>query len=208
MLRLILNLKCGDPMSPAIQIEQQRILIVEGKDAVNFFTVMINDCDRSNIQVLDFGGITDISRFLSALVITPSWDQVISLGIVRDAEKNAQSAIESVRQIVNNNGLSLDSDSPRISIFILPDNEHSGMLETLLCKSFEADEINDCIEEFFTCCSDRANVEVKRMEKARAHAYLATREDPHVSVGVAAQKGYWNLNHQAFEQLREFIGKL
>lgn len=37
------------------------------------------------------------------------------------------------------------------------------------------------------------------------HAYLATRDDPHVSVGVAARKGYWDLNHSALREVRSFL---
>ena len=208
MLRLSLNLKCGDPMPLTTQIEQDRLLIVEGKDALNFFKAMARYCARSDVQVLDFGGVNELPSALSALVRTPGWNQVVSLGIIRDAEKDARSSKQSVDHAMNKAELPSSGNNPRVSIFILPDNERPGMLETLLCESFETDEVNNCIGEFFACCEDRANVKVGRIEKARAHAYLATREDPHVSVGVAAQKGYWDLSHQAFEQLRKFIEEL
>lgn len=169
---------------------------------------MAKDYGQSDVQVLNFGGIHELQRYLSALVMASDWGRVTSLGIIRDAEENAQSAQQSVQQAVERTVLSSSGDNPRVSTFILPDNERPGMLETLLCESFGADEVNACIEEFFACCGDLAQVEVKRIEKARAHAYLATCKDPHVSVGVAAQKDYWNLEHQAFEQLRTFIREL
>ena len=46
------------------------------------------------------------------------------------------------------------------------------------------------------------------MDKARVHAWLATRPEPHVSVGFAAQKGYWDLDHAAFAGVREFLKAL
>ena len=192
-----------------ISINQPRLLLVEGNDDMRFFEVMIEHCDRDDIQVLKFDGISKLRSYLLTLVVTPGWDQVVSLGIVRDADNDAESARASVRGAVENAGLQMDgSAAPRVSLLVLPDGERPGMLETLLCDSFAGSRISDCIAEFLACSAERAGVSVRRMEKARAHAYLATREDPHVSVGVAAQKDYWDLDHPVFEQLRGFIADL
>ena len=191
-----------------ISINQPCLLLVEGNDDQNFFNVVLKHCDRDDIQVLEFGGVYKLRGYLSALVTTPGWQQVVSLGIVRDAENDAESAKASVRGAVANAGLQMDGSAPRVSLLVLPDGERPGMLETLLCDSFADSPINDCINEFLACSTERAGANVKRMAKARAHAYLATREDPHVSVGVAAQKDYWDLGHPAFEQLRDFIAGL
>ncbi len=195
------------PMPPS-PITQDRLLIVEGKDAENFLGAMVRHCGRRDIQVQEYGGINDLSRYLRAIVVAPNWSRVATLGIIRDAETNAQSAMQSVRGAIAQAGMSIDGADPRISTFIFPDGRRPGMLETLLCDSFADSPINDCINEFLACSTERTGANVKRMEKARAHAYLATREDPHVSVGVAAQKDYWDLGHPAFEQLRDFIAGL
>lgn len=191
-----------------ISINQPRLLLVEGNDDRNFFNVMLKHCDRDDIQVLEFGGVYKLRSYLPALVASPGWHQVVSLGIIRDAENDAESAEASVRGAAANAGLQMDGSAPRVSLLVLPDGERPGMLETLLCDSFADSPINDCINEFLACSTERAGANVKRMAKARAHAYLATREDPHVSVGVAAQKDYWDLDHPAFEQLRGFIADL
>ena len=39
-------------------------------------------------------------------------------------------------------------------------------------------------------------------------AYPATTPDPHVSVGVAAQKKHWNLDHEVFDGVRRFLKSL
>ena len=71
---------------------------------------------------------------------------------------------------------------------ILPGDDQSGMLETLLCKSFEESPVDACIDEFIACARELPDTKIQRLDKARAHAYLATRPLPHVSVGVAAEK--------------------
>ena len=191
-----------------VSINQAHVLIVEGKDALNFFGVMAKHCGRDDIQVLDFGGISDLRRYLQALVVTPGWYQVVSLGIIRDAETDAESAVASVQGAITSAGLQVENTVPRVSLLVLPDNSRPGMLETLLYDSIAGTEIDACLNEFFSCCVDRGDIRIRRPAKARAHAYLATRDDPHVSIGVAAQKGYWNLDHEVFGQVRSFIGDL
>lgn len=68
--------------------------------------------------------------------------------------------------------------------------------------------VNDCIGEFIACARRLPDTEIERLDKARAHAYLATRPRPHVSVGVAAQKGYWPFGHEAFADVRAFLRTL
>lgn len=72
--------------------------------------------------------------------------------------------------------------------------KRSGMLETLLCKIITDNEVSQCIDRFFECIRDESKIDITRMEKACAHFYVATKAQPHVSVGVAALKGDWNLN--------------
>lgn len=91
---------------------------------------------------------------------------------------------------------------------ILPGENQNGMLETVLCMSISGCEVDDCIDQFFGCVEDEAGISIRRREKARARVYLATRPDPHLSVGVAAKRGYWNLNHGAFEGVRNFLCEL
>ena len=81
------------------------------------------------------------------------------------------------------------------------------MLETLLCKTFEGSAVDGCIDGFFRC-ADESGSPIHRRDKARARAYLTTKPHPHVSVGVAAQKGYWNFDHDAFDGVRRFLMSL
>ena len=48
----------------------------------------------------------------------------------------------------------------------------------------------------------------EHLEVDRSHAWLATQPLPHVSVGVAALKGYWDLDHQALDAVRQFLTAL
>ena len=193
-------------------------LLVEGNDQRNFFTAMIDHLQLENIQVQNFGGVRELRNFLSDLAKSEEFPDIVrSLGIVRDAETSAPSAFQSVQDSLRNVGLPIPArpaesvgDSPTVSVLILPDDKTPGMLESLLCQTFEGTPVDDCIESFFECVQTATNVELRRPEKARAHAYLATQRDPHVSVGVAAMSdhGYWNMDHPALNVVRQFLCSL
>ena len=137
---------------------------------------------------------------------------VQSLGIVRDAETSAERAFQSVQSSLERAKLPVpDSlaertgDSPAVAVLILPGDNRQGMLETLLCESFAATPVEDCIDDFFKCVKSLPSVSIERSDKARAHAYLTTKPNPHFSVGVAAKNDYWDLDHSVFSTVRDFL---
>ena len=43
---------------------------------------------------------------------------------------------------------------------------------------------------------------------AKVHAFLASRYKPNLNLGIAAQVGYWQLDHPAFAQVKQFLKAL
>lgn len=95
--------------------------------------------------------------------------------------------------------------SPAVTVLILPGDNRQGMLETLLCESFADNPVEGCIDDFFKCVESLPDVSIERSDKARAHAYLTTKPNPHFSVGVAAKNDYWNLDHSVFGTVCDFL---
>ena len=203
-------------MAEQTRIEKPIQLLVEGKDQLNFFEAFIRREELQNdMQVRNFGGVNQLRGFLLALVDSPGFETVVSMGIVRDAENCAEAARQSVRDSLRNAGLPVPEDAdgrddgPVVQILVLPgEGSEAGMLETLLCRSVADKPVNECIEDFFGCANGLPEVDVRRPDKARAQAYLATLPEPQVSVGVAAHKGYWPLDHDAFAEVRNFLAGL
>lgn len=197
-------------------INRKTQLLVEGNDERNFFVAMFRHLSLDGVQIQNFGGVDNLRDFLATFArLDDVFEDVESVGIVRDAEISAESAFQSVQGALRNAdmvvptapGVKADG-SPSVSVFILPDNESGGMLETLLCRTFENTPMNGCIDDFLDCVSDETSERLRRPEKSRAHAYIATTPEPQVSVGVAAQRGYWNLDHAAFDGVRRFLQSL
>lgn len=197
-------------------IESKIQLLVEGNDQRNFFEAFIDHLSLADIQIQNFGGVTDLRPFLSILVKRSGFRETVqSVGIVRDAETSAQAAFQSVQSSLSNAGLPVPNQperragsSPAVTVLILPGNNRTGMLETLLNETFANTPVDDCINAFFGCVEDASGVPIQRPYKARAQTYLATKPEPHLSVGVAAKRAYWDLNHPVFDQLRQFLRAL
>ena len=191
-------------------------LLVEGNDMKNFFEALLDYLERgSGVEVHSFGGGGDMADYLGAFVNVPGFDRIVrSIGIVRDAERNAEHTLQSVQTalekanlpVPDRPGVRVDGN-PAVSVLILPGDNRPGMLETLLCESIEQNEAEACIEAYFHCL-DAVGIEVKRPDKARARVYITTKPDAHVSVGVAAKKKYWPFEHQAFTHVRHFLTQL
>ena len=205
------------------RVEHEILLLVEGKDARNFFDTLREHLELADVRVRDFGGVGQLRPYLAGLVSTPGFRNVRRLGIVRDAETpddpagTAERAFQSMRSALDNAGLPVparpaqftdpDAGGPAVAVLILPGGDREGMLETLLCETFAGTTVDRCIADFFRCVK-RSDESIHRPDKARAHAYLATKPDPHVSVGVAARKGYWDLDHAALDGVRGFLTSL
>lgn len=205
-----------------IEIKEPKQLLVEGKDQQNFFEAFVQHLSLPHIQIQDFKGVTQFRDILLGIVSSTEFDSITSLGIVRDAEQSARSAFQSVRDSIiniNNNVENVNlpvptktgerkSGNPDVCVLILPDENSPGMLETLLCRTFEGSEVDRCIDDFFACAEASSNVSINNLDKARAFAFLTTTPDPRHSVGVAAKRGVWDFGHQAFEGVRDFLKAL
>ena len=199
-------------MPRAEEIKSAIQLLVEGNDPRNFFEAFVEHLSLANIQIQNFGGVSELSGFLGALVNAPGFQTVQSLGIIRDAETSAERAFQSVQSSLERAKLPVPDSpaertdtSPAVTVLILPGDNRQGMLETLLCESFADDPVEECIDDFFKCVESLPDVSIERADKARARAYLTTKPNPHFSVGVAAKNDYWDLDHNVFSTVRDFL---
>ena len=197
-------------------IENTTQLLVEGNDFRNFFEAFAKHHELSDsFQIWNFGGVNDLQEFLSGFVKAPNFSTVESIGIARDAEQDEGAALQSVRSSLDNAKLPMPtaagaqgSDRPTVRVLILPGGGKPGMLETLLCRTFADQDVNRCIDAFFTCVNALPDMSIRRPDKARAHAYVTTTQRPEHSVGVAAKAGVWDLDHAAFDGVRAFLKSL
>ena len=206
------------------RIEREIQLLVEGKDERNFFEAFLEHLQVANVQIQVLDGKDRLRESLETLAGATGFRTVKHIGIVRDADESAVAAFQSIQTSLTNANRVVRTWSgaefpvpdrpeqrvgsgPSVSVFILPGGADDGMLETLLCRTFAGTEMDRCIDGFLQCAEESGSP-IHRRDKSRAHAWLATRQDPHVSVGHAARKGYWNFDHEAFDGVRQYLRAL
>lgn len=205
-----------------MMLNNQILILVEGRDEVNFFNKLIEKLGLS-AQVEDICGkdVFPTENGFKAITKLEGFENVKSIAVIRDAdsgEKAAHSAFQSVKTVLERNsvvcpsapGEFIENNGLKVGIFIMPDCENEGMLEDLCLKSVENDSVFKCAEKFLDCVNTSAKEEEKpkNLSKAKAQTFLAGKKEVASSTGVGAQKGYWNFDHECMNKIKAFLENL
>lgn len=206
-----------------MKIEKAKLLIVEGRDEEFFFGALLEKhLQKQDVQVLGVGGKQQIADNLQALVRDPRYPEVETIAVVRDADAAkpdsrvpaAQSAWDSVTGAMHKAGIPVPdehgkfaSGPPRSGVFILPDGQADGMLETLCIAAIAHQPAYKCVEAYFECL-EKLDIRQKTRAKAWAYAYLASCEEAGKRLGEAAQAGYWPWQAPAFGSIKAFLAQM
>lgn len=197
-------------------VNKPKQLLVEGRDAQAFFHPFVNSLSMANIQIQNYGGITELSSFLGQLTKNSNFRKLVtSIGITRDAEENYAGAFQSVCAALTSADLSIPTrpmqfvgTTPQVNVFIFPGDNSKGMLESLLLRGISNDPALKCVEEFISCIEKEKQYTPKPLDKAKALAFLASRKEIIPLSGQAARAGYWNFDSPTYDQLKNFIRSL
>lgn len=206
-------------------ITKPKLLLGEGKHEVSFFNKLLEHLGIDYVQVDEYGGKYKIGPGIKALTKRSGFNDVVSLAITRDADyaddvaDNAQVSHRAFNRVctalrlanlpVPNAPMVKTPGPPEVSIFILPDNQGTGMLEDVCIASMSNLDI-ECIDQYFECIRLKTSREQIRrnISKSRVHAWLATQGEPDLHLGQAAEKSYWDWNHPAFDLIKQFLQQI
>ena len=196
----------------AVKVEQPNVLVVEGKEEELFFGALIKHLGLQGIQIMPIGGKEQLRRNLKALVLSPGFSEITSLGIVRDANADPVAAFQSVRDALRAVGLPAPEhplvpvgDSPQVAVMILPEQGVAGMLEDLCLRSVMQDPAMYCVEQYFECLRRKRLSLPSNISKAKVQVFLASRHRAGLRLGEAAEAGYWPWDAETFQQVKTFL---
>lgn len=194
----------------AIRITERRILVVEGREEEMFFGALMIHLGLDGIQILGIGGKNQLPRNLKALMLSPGFAHVASIGIARDADADA--AFQSVHAALRSAGLPAPASplvptgsSPAVTVMILPGDGKPGALEDLCLRAVSGNSAAHCVDGYFDCLADAGLPTPRNMSKARIQVYLASRPEAGKRLGEAAQAGYWPWDNNAFDDVKRFL---
>ena len=207
------------------KIVKPYLLLCEGRDAENFLInyleseALTQDQRFSNeIQVLDFGGNDDLDRFLMNLKNMERFDQVTSIAIIRDAEKDFAKACSDVTRSLRKSGIISpdsygtwvnDDTGVNVGYLLFPLNNEAGTLEDLclnILSESNIESILSSIDTFLTTMESSYGRSYHRKHKNRLHTYLSS-SDEYVSMqlGLASKAGAFNWDSVYLEPLKRFL---
>lgn len=209
------------------QIKSKRLLLVEGNDEKWFCIQLIKAIEMNqnpenlDIQVIDIQGNQNFSSSLSLIVKSPYFDEVTTIGFIRDAEKNPaessyNSTCTSIKKYLSNFpipeiGKTKTENGLTCGIFIMPDNKTAGMLENLCLESVRTNPLYGNAEDYVMQAELLlTESEQKKYNKPKAliQTYLAGQSEIVNTLANAAKKGLWDFSNPVFNDFITFIKKL
>jgi len=205
-------------------INSKKILAVEGKDEENFFNALLKHIGITDINIREVGGKDKFPKKLPALVnargffLADRSSFVTHLAIIRD--KDEDKAFKSIANIVRSTRLTpptkhaeFSNGTPKVGIFVMPGEAIDGtMLEDLCLKTVENHKAMTCVNKYASCISDLEpvpkNIPKAKIQVFKAQVFLAAQPDIVDSVGLGAQKKYWDFESSALGELKKFLIQL
>ena len=217
---------CGAEFYPheKWQIYEEKLLLAEGVDVHRFLIYACKAYQKSDVQVISFGGNSELRTFLEALKNLEDFSKVKALVIARDAETDVTSAVDSVKSALRNIELPVPSepfqfqqeDGTKTAFMLFPGPDRNnqcrtGTIEDLCLATISKDPLLNCVNAFLECAkqNQESDEELKHQWKSRLYAYLAGKDD-HAGkkLSQAAKNNVWNWEHDAMLPFQRIIQEM
>lgn len=204
-----------------IKIQQEKILLVEGKDEVAVFEELLGVIGRQDIQIIPSGGKIQFKSLFPSIVKSPGFGDVSSYAVIHDSDSDPAAALQRIQSVLDRCQQPVptrvnefvERHGTRVGVYLLPGDGAPGMLEDLYLATLAGQSvlgcIDKCIAELSAVCpppTARGQFAVPtNVAKARTLGTFMATSDPLNCLGLAAKAGYWDLSHGAMSTLTHFI---
>lgn len=217
------------PRKTNTQIVKSNLIICEGRDEQEFLIKYLNSDILSSvpgfsndIQVIDFGGNSELARKLAILKNMENFDKLTSLLIIRDAETNAESACLEIQRALKQNGFPIpqgphcwEGQTLKTGFLLFPNCDcivQNGTLEDL-CLSILSDPLAagtlEEIDLFLKRLEKYRHEPFSRVFKTKLHTCFSVHNDyVSLKIGEAAAAGAFDWNSPALDPLKNFIQEI
>ncbi|HER34925.1 MAG TPA: hypothetical protein ENO19_05610, partial [Halothiobacillaceae bacterium] len=185
------------------EIRNRKLIVVEGKDDVGFFRVLLDSMNIADFLVCSVGGKGNFGKSLRALSVVRGFNELTHLAVVRDRDDDR--AFESVAGILGSVRLKgslgdvnlqvplheneFAAGHPSVGIFILPGRSIEGSSLEDMCLATVCDRKEmACVRGFADCMASLRGRPMR--SKSKVLAYLAAQSEPVNTIGLGAARGY------------------
>jgi len=214
---------------PNEELTKTKVILVEGKDEINFFTALFKHLNKNDVDIVSVEGKEKLKDEFAAFIKRPSFTKVTSYAIIVDADHSCQNTFKSVSDLLKKHSQPVPTkeneyvskNNKRAGIYIMPGNLEDGMLEDFCLQTVSDHPAMPCLNQYFDCLkkvlkekpvNEDKNPKKfyfpKNLSKAKALVFLGALYDSFYSIGIAALRGYWNFDHASVEKLKSFLQEL
>lgn len=211
------------------KILKEHLILCEGRDEQEFLIQFLESDTLSflpgfsnDIQVMDFGGNSELLKHLTILKKMDGFEKIKSLLVVRDAETNAETACKEIQVALQRNDLPVletpccwKGETLRVGFVLFPQCDstlRNGTLEDLclsILSDTSADNTLKHIDKFLANLEEYRGKPFSRIFKAKLHTYFSVHNDyVSLKIGEAAKAGAFDWNNVALNPLKNFIQEI
>ncbi|WP_019351052.1 DUF3226 domain-containing protein [Vibrio splendidus] len=199
----------------------KKVILVEGKDELSFFSSFCRHKGLTDFKCIEAQGKDKLKPLFSVALQSAGIEDLEALIVIQDADNSHKAVIQSLQAMFRNNNLPAPKDhlelvsnenDTKFGFYVMPGNADSGMLENLLLDSVNDNpikiEADIFIGRVFDLASENEHIDApKNIAKAKLHAYLSAQKEFKPNIGIATQKGYFDLNSHHFDSIEQFLRK-
>ncbi|MCQ2810835.1 hypothetical protein JT223_02880 [Helicobacter pylori] len=178
--------------------DKEILIFVEGPSDKVFLEVylyFLEDLPIKNFKVQNIKGKDNLSKRLLEI---EKYDKTL---IIFDADKDYESNKKEILKVVSKTKQTISEEQ----IFLFPNNQDDGDLETLLLEIAKHDEFLKCFEGYLECIKSKEYYKpIKNIRKSKWHAYLEALGLENLD--IFDSKGKIKEEHkEEYEKLKEVI---
>jgi uncharacterized protein DUF3226 len=201
-------MKRANPQTPASPFG---FLLVEGGDERSACRFIVGDAAWTNLVCWKAEGRQDLPELATLAAKDANFALAHSVGVVLDAEDSLAAAqLIAIQTAAALGGTfsahgAFSTGTPKIGVFIAPDGQAPGCIETLCRPAVRSQKISACVHSFLACSSP-AHTTVGKRDKGWLHAYSSMLDDPDKRFfqTFSDAKGI-DPSHGVFQPLRAFL---
>ena len=173
----------------------KKYLLVEGPSDVAFITQFTKFLDYKldeDFKIIDMQGKGGLAKNIVSL--EPELKKGNKIAVILDADDDVKKRREEAEAILA---------AKKIPLFLMPDDNSAGELETLLLSTIDEHVILDCFDEYIACLQREGIDSSSVDEKAKLYAYTKLTKDVAPDRSFATE--IWDFKHDNFQPLAMFL---
>ncbi|MBT7616309.1 MAG: hypothetical protein HN590_03385 [Calditrichaeota bacterium] len=199
----------------SIEFTGQNLILCEGKTDKDFFEILIHrnpelNSFKEEFQIEPFFGVDNFREYVTAIRVSPGLRNLKSILVVGDFDDGRRNRFDSFRNALSDFNLpspdklgKWTAGSLCVQIYLFPNNESIGMLESLCWDSIGNTDLRDCVSKYEECI-EATGITIKNVDKMRMFSYIAAHSNS-CNVGVAAKYRIIDVKSEVFSDIKRVL---